>query len=132
MSKARPVPGTVQYVFSTRFSMETGEEARPLPGSTRLYRREFMCYLVHKVPGWNSGPESGTPSRFFGSATVLYPFRVQYRSRQLARVIRTSVQEESERPDVSYPSSNGRPPPIATARSRAHRHNGFSNAECHG
>ena len=22
-----------------------------------IYRREFMCYSVHKVPGGNSGPE---------------------------------------------------------------------------
>ena len=35
-----------------------------LSGSEPLlhYRREFMCYLVHKVPGGNSGPESVTGS----------------------------------------------------------------------
>jgi hypothetical protein len=58
--------------------METGEEARPLPGSTRLYRREFMCYLVHKVPGWNSGPESGTVPHLDFLVVLLYCIRSEY------------------------------------------------------
>jgi hypothetical protein len=37
---------------STRFQPAIYEH------SLQLYRREFLCYLVHKVPGGNSGPDT--------------------------------------------------------------------------